>query len=84
MKSQVFAIRDAAMNQFMEPWNMQTLGLAIRSFGDLTEDKTRTIHAHPDDYELYHIAEWDPETGKFTNLATGPKMIARGKDFIKP
>lgn len=79
MKLIVVAIRDRAMDAFMRPFTMQTIGQAIRAFGDEINRQApdNPLAQHPEDYDLYHLATFDEETGEFSNAK---KQIAVGKD----
>lgn len=83
MKLQIVSIRDNALDAFQQPWFTHTIGAAIRAFGDeVTRGGDSQMTKHPEDYELYHLGEYDDNNGKFTMLADGPKQIARAKDHI--
>lgn len=67
-KAQVVAVKDAAMDQFANPIVVPSVGVAIRSFADEVNraEPQNQMHAHPEDFELWHLAEYDTETGTFT------------------
>lgn len=79
MKLQVFAVRDRAMNGYLQPFFLQSEGLAIRSFTDEINraDPKNPMFAHADDYDLYHLGTFDDETGTFATKQ--PKQICIGK-----
>lgn len=78
----IFAVKDRAADAFMRPIFSPSMGLAIRSFHDeinrASEDNS--LYKHPDDYDLYHLGNWDDATGHFTQLP-GPKQISIGKQL---
>lgn len=82
MKFQIFAIKDHALDAYMRPWYAQTIGQAIRMFQDEINNPQGEMHKHADDYDLYHLGEWNEETAEFQNNGT-PKQVARGKELIK-
>lgn len=81
--NKVCAVRDRAVDSFGQPIFVQALGLAIRSFGDELNRPDSQMGAHPGDYDLYHLADFNPDTGQFLTLDQ-PRMIAVGKDLKSP
>lgn len=66
MRNLIFvAIKDLAVGAFMAPSPQQSAAAAIRSFVDMMNDDKSEISKHPEDYELYQLAEWDDSTGYF-------------------
>lgn len=80
---QVFAVRDRALDAFMQPFFVQSPGVAVRSFSDEVNRPESPMCNHPDDYDLYHIAEYDESTGKIIPLED-VRMVSRAKDVIRP
>lgn len=78
----IVAIRDRAVDAFGQPIFVVALGQGIRSFMDEMNNKESSLAAHPEDYDLYHIGEFDEDTGLLI-ACTPPKMIAVGKDMAK-
>lgn len=81
-KFKVLAVRDRAADVFMRPFNSPSLGTAIRSFADFVNDgkQDSEVYRHPEDFDLYHLADFDDETGVYECLVK-PKQIAIGKDM---
>lgn len=81
-KVMVVAIRDRALDSFSRPFFVPTIGAAIRSFADEVNraDKENPLYAHPEDFDLYKLGEFDEQSGSFTNEAR-PGQIAIGKDL---
>lgn len=82
MKLQICSVHDRALDAYMRPFFAQTIGQAIRIFNDGVNQKDTEMYAHPDDYDLYHLGEFDDQAGTCTNLAEGPKQIAIGKNAV--
>lgn len=82
----VIAVRDRALDAFMRPFFMQSIGQAVRAFADEINrnDKDNPLAQHPDDYDLYLLATWDEDTGAFKQTAEHPRQIAVGKEHRKP
>ncbi|WNK14764.1 MAG: nonstructural protein [Microvirus sp.] len=83
MKMQIVAIRDRAVDTYGRPSFVPSLGHAIRSFGDELNraGQDSPMNQHPEDYDLFHLGEYDDQDGTFTTIK--PKQIAIGKDLYK-
>lgn len=79
MKMICVAIKDRALDAFMRPFWAQTKGQAIRMFTDEVNNTQSPMHNHPDDYDLFYLAEWDDSTGEFKNAGM-PEQLAIGKN----
>lgn len=79
-KLQAYAIYDVKTQLYSHPHFLQTNGNAIRSFAQACEDEKSDLNKYAKDFSLYHIGEYDLETG---NLKTDqPKQIATAMEFI--
>lgn len=85
MKNFVLAVRDSAMGAFMRPILVPAIGIGIRSFADEVnrKDENNGLNRHPSDYELWSLAEFDDETGRYTQNDETMRCIQRGKDVIQ-
>lgn len=89
MKMQVVVIRDIVADVYGVPQFVPNLGSAIRSFGDQCQNKERgnTLGEHPEDFEMYHLGEYDDKTAEFTDINGGRiddvdmKQIATGANY---
>lgn len=79
----VVAIRDRMQDAYMQPWFVPTIGMAIRAFQDEINKPDNPLNAHPEDYDLYYIAEFDNNHGVFTDPPDGIQQIAIGKQLLK-
>lgn len=79
----IYAVKDLAVQAFGQPFFLNSKGEATRSFGDEvnSKDPNSAIAKHPEDYELYEIATWDPQTGKI-EPKEAPELVIRAKDLI--
>ena len=57
-----------------------SVGAAVRSFIDEVNNRESAMCAHPEDYVLFHLADYDDETGEFSPTERGIVSLARGKD----
>lgn len=75
----VCAVRDRAVDSFGQPIFVRAIGEAMRSFMDELNREGSPMGAHPEDYDLYHIGDFDDQTGLLI-ACTPVKMLAVGKD----
>ena len=85
MMLQVVAVKDRAADAFMRPFFVPTIGMAVRSFQDEVNRQSadNAMFAHPEDYDLYSLGQFDEEAGTFVMDGRGPRMVAVGKDVAK-
>lgn len=92
MKTQVVAVRDSAVGAFGRPIFVPTIGAGARSFSDEVNragdaQNPNQMNQHPEDFELWHLAEFDEEHGCFQSVVDGdqvlPRLISRAKDVIR-
>lgn len=86
MITQVVAIKDRALDAYGNPFHVQTVGQAIRSFSDEINRRANdnNMHNHADDFDLYHLATYDNTTGEFTKIPGAPIQVAIGKNVKLP
>lgn len=68
---QIFAVFDKAAGAFMDPFTLPAKGQAIRGFTDAVNDPTSPVHAHPEDYHLFHLGTFNPDSGEIQMLERG-------------
>jgi hypothetical protein len=83
MYMKVFAVRDSAVGGFMNPFVAPAVGLAARSFADEVNRPDTPLNAHPEDYELFELGEFDSDSGRI-NAHPSPVSISRGKEVFIP
>lgn len=76
----VYAIRDLKGEMFTQPLFQLNAGTALRSFSDMVKGADSKIAAHPEDYALYEIGEYDDISGALKALTT-IKMLGVGSDY---
>ena len=66
----VVAVYDSAAETYMQPWFVTAKGLAIRSFMDEVNRAAEgnPLYAHPDDFRLVYLGEYDNVSGVFHSL----------------
>lgn len=80
----VYAVKDLAVQGFGDCFLVRAPGEAMRSFQDEVNrtDGKSAVAAHPEDYELYKIGEYDDTTGQLSGL-NKPELVARAKDLLR-
>ena len=58
-----FSIYDCKAYVFNVPFFSVSSGVASRMFFDLVSDSGSIIHAHPSDFTLYEIGDFDEKSG---------------------
>jgi hypothetical protein len=78
MKMQIFAVRDMKTEQFGNPMFLMTKGHALRSFTDEVnrKDEQNMLNKHPEDFVLYHLGDYDTESGEFTTMKPTQMVMA--------
>ena len=77
----IFTVRDVKAEAYLNPFVMRSKGEAIRGFSDEVARKDSAIGAHPADYILFLIGEFDDQTGEITRYAA-PENCGVGSDFL--
>lgn len=79
MLFEVVSIRDSKVTAYSQPMFFVTKGAAIRAFHDEAKRPDSQVHAHPEDFALFHIAVFDDNTGSIVSLVQ-PEQIAKAED----
>lgn len=74
----LLAVRDKAIEAFGVPFTVVHIGQGNRSFVDEINNPESQMGRHPEHYDLYHIADYDEQTGEI--ILVEIKLIARGTD----
>lgn len=82
MNIKVFSLYDIKAKVFQTPFFMQNQGTALRAFSDLVNDERSFVNKHPEDYQLYHVGDFDDEKALFTNK-TPVDLVATASEFLK-
>lgn len=85
MKSVVVSVLDTAMKAFGRPVFVPTIGVAVRSFTDEVNRKAEDnqMYRHPEDFQLWILAEFDEDQGVFEVPQDGKRMLVRGQDVFR-
>lgn len=77
----ICAVKDLAADAFNRPIFVQSVGIALRSFGDevMREAIDNAMNAHPEHFVLYKLGEFDDATGLFHTAA--PEQLSLAVDY---
>ncbi|WNK14874.1 MAG: nonstructural protein [Microvirus sp.] len=81
MKKVIVAVKDRAIDAYMNPFTVQHTNAACRAFQDEVNRDKSEMNQHPEDYELYKLAEYNEETGEIDPIRP-PERLARAQDLI--
>lgn len=86
MRVRIYAVKDLAVRAFETPGFAPAIGgsnaAAIRGFTDQVNNSSSRYHAHPEDYELYQLGEFNDEDGSIVPLEL-PQLVTRAIDVMK-
>lgn len=77
----VFSVRDMKAEAFLQPFFSNSIGSALRAFGDAANDVSCPFNKHPSDYVLYEIGEYDDSDGSLEAISP-VKYLGTGSDFV--
>lgn len=78
-----FSVFDSKAGTFSPPFFQPALGLAVRMFTDLANDKATTVGKYPTDFSLFYIGDFDEATGVLAPL-TQHQNLGLAASFIAP
>lgn len=77
---QVVAVKDLAVNSFTTPVVVNHVGSAIREFTSAASNPKSEFYIHAADFELFHLGEFDSDTGEVVCFPEGPRRLIRALD----
>lgn len=72
----LYSVKDTVTGLWTDPAVMNNDAEATRAFITMEADKNTMIGAHPEDFELYRIGDWNKEHGSIENVCE--YFLARG------
>lgn len=84
----MFAVYDSKAETFLNPFFMQSRGLAIRAFNTTAQDQRTEIAKYPGDFTLFELGDWSEVTGQLDpypvqeNLGTALTTLAMSQPKI--
>ncbi len=80
MKHNAYSIYDSKAVAYLPPFMCHSEGIAIRSFTEACNSEGHQFGKFPADYTLFHIGEFDDETGKLVSV--NPEVIRNGLNVV--
>ena len=68
MVFKVYAVRNSKSENFFPPLLKRTHGEVERELETAVNSPDSFLSKYPEDFDLYHLGEWDDNSGKFTLL----------------
>lgn len=63
-----FAVFDSQASAFGTPMFLPSSGVALRLFSEACANPKSPMFQHPQDFVLYELGTYDPNSGRFTSL----------------
>lgn len=76
------AVLDSAVQAYMTPFFAPTNAAAIRAFSDEVARTGSPMSAHPSDYSLFKLGDFDSQLGLVRSVEM-PEALIRGVDCVK-
>lgn len=82
MRYNLCAVLDAKLGEYAAPFTVRKTGEAIRSFGDAVAqpDPNNNMHKHPEDFTLWHVGDYESDTGEVINVV--PRILASASEYV--
>lgn len=82
MLLRMIAVRDTRVEAFMPCTPAPHTGMAVREFTDACRDGSTNFAKHPEDFELWYLADYDDQTGLFSVPKEGLQRLCRAVDCV--
>lgn len=83
MIMKIFAIRDAKVEAFLQPFFSPTVGAAIRSLMEAVNDPQHQFAKNSYDYSLFELGEFDDASGRIGSDSPNPVHIVACNELLK-
>lgn len=84
MKLRIFAIRDAKVDAYLQPFYAQTTAAGLRIWKDAVTSEGSGFARNPEDYMLFELGEFDQQSGKLTSLLQPHPLTTAMEELPKP
>ena len=81
MKMKMFTIFDSKTEVYSKPFYCLTMGEALRTFTDAVNGEGSPFKAHPEDYTLFGIGDFDDATAEIKSVP--PVSLGVALEFIE-
>lgn len=82
-KMKLYMVNDLKVGHWFPPQTYRNVAEATRSFELAVNEKGTQFNAHPEDYALYEVAEFNEETGEIKPYSA-PISLGLAVTFKKP
>jgi len=72
----LIAIKDAKVGAFSKPVAVPTAAAGVRAFADAVNDPSTEYAKHPEDYSVWHIGDFNDNTGQFISVKHSELALA--------
>lgn len=83
LTQQLFSVYDVKAEAYLPPFHCPNQAVATREFERLVNTEGHQFHLYPDDYVLFHLGEFDTQSGTITTKAA-PISLGVGITYLKP
>lgn len=83
MVLKVYAVYDSKLEAYMQPFFMQSKGVALRALTETLTQRDHMFSKHPEDFTLFELGEYDDSNGKMLPHLT-PIALCKANELIKP
>jgi hypothetical protein len=84
MKMMIFAVYDAAVNAYMQPFFCRSTAESIRSFTTAVNESGNQMNKYAKDYTLFRLGVYDDQLGVFENNTPMPERMVTAFDVLAP
>jgi len=81
MHRRAYAVFDAAVGQYMQPFFVRTEQEAIRMVANSMVEESQ-VYLNPGDYAMYYVGTFDTDTGTWPEIPPNPVQV-QGNNFFK-
>lgn len=81
MKQQAFSVLDCKTGYFNVPYFSPTILSGRRSFQEVCRDANSLVAKYPDDFQLWHVGEFDDVDGHLTSFDP-PGMLCTAREYV--
>lgn len=78
----IYAVKDVKAETFNNPFFQKNDITALRALSLEVNraDPGNVVYTHPQDFDLYELGDYDPDTGEITSIS--PVLVANGRTLV--
>ena len=77
----IYCVHDSAAERYLDPWTAPTHEVAMRGFRQAVNAEGHQFNQFPDDYTLFFVGEFNPETG--TVISSHPVSMGNALEYVQ-